>query len=114
MLTPVVGGTSLTHPPLGDQISLADMQLGPWLARVAAISGVDVSDTGAVALAKIEARVGSGFVLPRDFESPAETQRTPTAGIEPPVPAKQARLAAFWDAIRERPSWQKVYGSGLH
>jgi glutathione S-transferase len=98
----------------GDQISLADVQLGPWLARIAALSGADVNDTGSVALAKIEARVGSGFVLPRDFEGMPETQRTPTVGSEAPHLTKQAKLAAFWDAMRERPSWQKVYATGLH
>jgi glutathione S-transferase len=98
----------------GDQISLADVQLGPWLARVAALSGAEFGDTGPVAVAKIEARIGSGFALPRDFEGMPETQRTPTVGNDAPHVVKQARLAAFWDAMRERPSWQKVYGSGLH
>jgi hypothetical protein len=90
------------------------MHLGPWLARVALLSGAQYADSGAVAIAKIEARVGSGFSLPREITATGETQRTPTAGIEVAEPAKQAKLAAFWDTIRERPSWQKVYASGLH
>jgi hypothetical protein len=28
--------------------------------------------------------------------------------------AKQSKLAAFWEAIKERPSWKKVYEAGLH
>lgn len=31
-----------------------------------------------------------------------------------PPNERQSRFAAFWDAIRERPSWKKVYADGLH
>jgi hypothetical protein len=89
------------------------VHLGPWLARVAALSGAQASDSGGVAIAKIEAHVGGGFSLPRDFAVP-EAQRTPTAGTDATAPPKQAKLAAFWDTFRERPSWQKVYADGLH
>lgn len=27
---------------------------------------------------------------------------------------KQSKLAAFWETIKERPSWKKVYEAGLH
>ena len=26
----------------------------------------------------------------------------------------QSKLAAFWDLVKERPSWKKIYGGSLH
>lgn len=100
---------------VGDQVSVADLHFGAWLARVVFLVGGTASDDGNTITSKLEARVGGGFSLPKDF-SVAEARRR--AGL----PAKedeagetrQSRFAAFWDAIKERPSWKKVYGEGLH
>jgi hypothetical protein len=99
-------------PTTGDQISIADLHLGPWLARVAFLSGVKASDVGSVAIAKIERHISPDFSLPKEYQLP-EAQRTPTAGAET-TPPNTSKLAAFWDAIKERPSWQKYYGTELH
>ncbi|RDX55810.1 hypothetical protein OH76DRAFT_1396154 [Lentinus brumalis] len=99
---------------LGDQVSVADLHLAAWLARIASLSGASVSDDGNTAVAKIEAHVGDSFSLSREF-SVAEARRRagiPVTGVEPTE--RQSKLAAFWDAVKERPSWKKVYGEGLH
>ncbi|RPD82505.1 hypothetical protein L226DRAFT_578786 [Lentinus tigrinus ALCF2SS1-7] len=99
---------------LGDQLSVADLHLAAWLARIASLSGASASDDGNAAVAKIEAHVGDGFSLDREF-SVAEARRRagiPVTGVEPTE--RQSKLAAFWDAVKERPSWKKVYGEGLH
>jgi carbohydrate-binding DOMON domain-containing protein len=98
---------------LGDQISVADMHLAAWVARVGGLVGATPTDTGAVAIAKIEAKIGDGFTLPKDFTSSPDTQRTPTAGTEA-VTTQTSKLAAFWDAFSQRPSWKKWYKDGLH
>lgn len=99
------------HALIGDQISLPDLHLGPWLACIALFAGAKASDSGTVIVAKIEQFISPGFSLPKDYQYP-EAQRTPTAGVET-VPQDASKLAAFWDAIKERPSWQKYYGNGL-
>ncbi|KAL0951225.1 hypothetical protein HGRIS_007946 [Hohenbuehelia grisea] len=87
---------------LGDQLSIADLHLAPWLARVIDIVGGSDAEDGAAVVAKIEARIGQGFSLPKDFHTESERQGVTQA-------EGQSKLAAFWDAIRERPSWKKVH-----
>ncbi|KAI0348597.1 hypothetical protein BDW22DRAFT_1350836 [Trametopsis cervina] len=99
---------------LGDQLSLADLHLAAWLTHIAWLSGASASDDGNAAVAAIEAHIGNNFALPKDF-SVAEARRRaglPATTVDPNE--RQARLAAFWDAIKERPSWKKVYAEGLH
>lgn len=99
---------------IGDQLSIADLHLAAWLARIASLSGATASDNGNVAVAKIEAHIESGFTLPKEF-SVAEARRRagiPANGAE--STERQSKLAAFWDIMKERPSWKKVYGTELH
>lgn len=95
-------------------MSIVDLHLAAWLARVAKLSGATAEDDGNTATAKIENHIGHGFGLPKDV-SIVEARRR--AGL-PPVNVQphetQNRFAAFWDAVKERPSWKKVYGHGLH
>ncbi|KAI0756942.1 hypothetical protein C8Q80DRAFT_1215734 [Daedaleopsis nitida] len=99
---------------LGDQLSIADLHLAAWLARIAFLSGGTASDDGNTVIAKIEAHIGSGFTLPKDF-SIAEARRRagiPVNGTE--STEQQSKLATFWDTMKERASWKKVYGTELH
>ncbi len=91
----------------GDQLSVADLHLMAWLARMIKLSGGSFSEDGNTAIAKLESRVGNGFKLPQDYHL-SELQRQ--EGVSA---ATQSKLAAFWDAVRERASWKKVYGNGL-
>ncbi|KAI0692785.1 hypothetical protein BC835DRAFT_28078 [Cytidiella melzeri] len=99
---------------LGDQLSLADLHLAAWLARIGKLSGASAADNGDSVVAAIETHIGEGFRLPKDF-SVAEARRRaglPATTVDPNE--RQTRIAAFWDAIKERPSWKKVYADGLH
>ncbi|TFK30419.1 hypothetical protein FA15DRAFT_698890 [Coprinopsis marcescibilis] len=89
---------------LGDQISIADLHLAAWFTRVAKLSGANASDDGKTVVEKLERYVGVGLKLPRDFTSEAN----------PGQREKQAKLQAFWDAIKQRPSWLKLYGEQLY
>ncbi|KAG6825313.1 hypothetical protein H0H92_004085, partial [Tricholoma furcatifolium] len=78
---------------LGDQLSLADLHLASWLARVVRLSGGLFEDNGATAIAKLEAHIGGGFILEKNCE---------VEGV------KQNKLVGFWDAMRGRESWKAV------
>lgn len=79
----------------GDQYSIADLHLAGWLARVTKLADGKSSDDGHTIVKKLEEYIGGGFKVPVN------------EGVE------QSKLSAFWDAVRERKSWQKVYGGGL-
>lgn len=99
---------------VGDQLSIADLHLAAWIARIAFLSGATQHDDGNTITAKIEAHVGGGFTLSKEF-SVAEARRRagiPANGAE--STERQSKIAAFWDTVKERPSWKKVYGEGLH
>jgi len=97
---------------LGDQISIADLHLAAWLARIVVLSGGRMNEEGDVVITKIESHVGSEFHLTRDFTAlPAAAGAPRQDGRRP---AYQSKLAAFWDAIRERSSFRKVYANGLY
>ena len=99
---------------IGDQISIVDLHLGPWLARVAYLCGGLASDNGDTIVAKIEKRVGNGFVLPQSFEAVAVPDLSKDASPETTPGAKKSKLSVLWDELRPRPSWEKVYGNALH
>lgn len=119
---------------LGDQISLADIHLAVWLARIAHLSGALPDEAGNSVIGKIEGLVGTQFA--KDI-SIVEARRR--AGLDSPVKppgangegkaygavpqafqpsagksSRQSRLAAFWETVKERPSWKKVYEARLH
>ncbi|KAI0961608.1 hypothetical protein AcV7_000667 [Taiwanofungus camphoratus] len=99
---------------LGDQLSLADLHLAAWLARLAHLAGASAADDGARATALLEAHAGTGLALPRDFAVAEARRRAGLPLLEGVPDAVQSRLAAFWDAVRERASWKRVYADGLH
>jgi glutathione S-transferase len=94
---------------LGDQISIADLHIASWLSRIIMLSGGRITDDGDVAITKIEAHIEPEFHFTRDFAAPAGGARQDEGR-----PASQSKLAAFWDAMRERSSFQKVYANGLY
>lgn len=65
-------------------------------------SGGTKDDNGETIVAKLEEYIGGGFVMPRDFVG------------DQVRPEKQTKIGAFWDTIRERPGWKKVYTEGLY
>ncbi|KAJ1018045.1 hypothetical protein NDA16_004914 [Ustilago loliicola] len=72
---------------LGDQISLADLHLVPWLARVAAVAGGKTGEDALAALDGVLAEYGGKV---------------------------GEKVRALWGAFLERPSFKDVYGEGLH
>lgn len=72
------------------------------------LSGGTIADDGDVAITKVEARISPEFHFTRDFINPAG------AGQDGGLPDSQSKLAAFWDAMRERSSFKKVYANGLY
>lgn len=104
-----------SHPCVaGDQLSIADLHLAAWLARIAKLSGADASDDGTTVVRKIEVHVGDSFSLTKDFSVAEARRRAGLPATNVPPTERQARLAAFWDSVKERSSWKKVYADGLH
>ncbi|KAI0375051.1 hypothetical protein BV20DRAFT_960106 [Pilatotrama ljubarskyi] len=99
---------------LGDQLSIADLHLAAWLSRIAFLADANASDDGNTAVGKIESHIGDGFSLPKDFSVAEARRRAGLAATGTDSTERQNKLAAFWDAIKERPSWKKVYADGLH
>ncbi|KZP31389.1 hypothetical protein FIBSPDRAFT_926046 [Athelia psychrophila] len=97
----IIGPYCLVPAPAGDQISIADLHLAGWLARIVSLSGGSISEDGDTVTAKVEAHIGGGFQFPK--EAPA------TGGAVGARTTPQSKLAAFWDAIKDRPSFQRVY-----
>jgi hypothetical protein len=116
----------------GDQISLADIHLAVWLTRIAHLSGALPDEDGNSVIDKIGGLVGTQFV--KDI-SIVEARRRAGLGSAVKLPGsdgkadgaesqaikpstdkslKQSKLAAFWETAKERPSWKKIYESGLH
>ncbi|KXN90051.1 hypothetical protein AN958_05056 [Leucoagaricus sp. SymC.cos] len=75
---------------LGDQFSIADLHLSAWLGRVARLAHGGADDDGKTIVQKIGERIG---------EKTAEEERT--------------KIGMYWERVRERPSWKKVYSGGL-
>jgi len=99
--------SSLVNGPLslGDQLSIADLHLAPWLASIAILSGATLESNGDEAVMKIQERIGDNFELPKDFEVPV------SAEMDAQTPgSKRAKLAAFWDEMKTKPSWGKMKG----
>jgi len=71
---------------LGDQLSLADLHLMAWLARIVSIAGGKKEKEG---IDKLEDKIGAGWKVGE-------------------------KLGAFWEAILDRPSFRKVYADGLY
>jgi hypothetical protein len=65
---------------------------------VVPLAGASVSDDGATVVKKLEVRV-KGLSLKRDY-TPAGSQ----------TKEGQTKIGAFWDAIKARESWRRVYG----
>ena len=66
-----------------------------------------------------EARRRAGLDLPTQLPwagPEGKVDGVASQAIKPPIDKslKQSKLAAFWETIKERPSWKKVYGAGLH
>ncbi|KAK0198339.1 hypothetical protein F5146DRAFT_1019172 [Armillaria mellea] len=76
---------------LGDQLSIADIHLSAWLARIVKLAGGTMTNDGSAAVERLQHHVGTEFKLDQ-----------------------KGRLSEYWDAMRERPSWKKVYAEGLH
>lgn len=73
----------------GDQISIVDMHLASWLSRVVKASGGTALDDGKAVVALVAKHAGFSFEV------------------------GDTKLGGFWDAIKERDGWKKVYGKGL-
>lgn len=91
---PLISGDYISP---GDQFSIADLHLAAWLTRVVSLVGGTKDDTGETIVVKLEGYIGGGFQIPRGF-----------------VSEQQTKIGAFWDAVRERPGWKKVYYNGLY
>ncbi|KAG7450542.1 uncharacterized protein BT62DRAFT_927819 [Guyanagaster necrorhizus] len=76
---------------LGDQLSIADMHLSSWLARIVKLAGGAATDDGIAVVGRLQHYVGTDFKL-----------------------GEKSRLSEYWEAMKGRPSWNKVYAEGLH
>lgn len=103
---------SLSNP--GDQVSIVDLHLGPWVARIASLCGAVAADNGDTVIAKIEQRIGDRFALPKDFAQIASPELGADPSLQITPGAKRVKLAVFWDEMKGRASWMKVYRDGLH
>jgi glutathione S-transferase len=100
---------------LGEQISIVDVHLGAWLHELVTLSGGDARGNGIAAISRLEEYIGGGFALAKEDAVPAVSAAAPRPSSNPVTSAKgteppKSKLAVLWDALTERPSWQKVFG----
>lgn len=98
---------------LGDQLSIADLHLGPWLAHIASLLGCTDADSGDELIARLEARIGSQFKFPKDFQLMVVPDLHANPAQKVTLEEKRAKLAVFWEAMKTRSSWKKAYPGGL-
>jgi glutathione S-transferase len=72
----------------GDQFSIADLHLAAWLCRIVWLAGGSAGDDGKTTVQKLGEAIG---------EERVEERRT--------------KIGTYWDQVRERESWKKVYGA---
>ena len=89
----------------GDQISIVDLHLGPWLARIVTLCDGLPTDDGDTIVSKIEARIGDGFTLPKDFQTVVSPDLNTDPSLQITPGAKRVKLAVFWDEATRRASW---------
>ncbi|KAF5375009.1 hypothetical protein D9758_000305 [Tetrapyrgos nigripes] len=89
---------------LGEQYSIADPHLAAWLTRIVMLAGGSAEDNGSTVISKLESHIGNGLAIPK-------IRAVAVAGEEA---VSKSKLAEYWDAMKERNSWQKVYSNGLH
>ncbi|THV04974.1 hypothetical protein K435DRAFT_816816 [Dendrothele bispora CBS 962.96] len=87
---------------LGEQYSIADPHLAAWLTRVVLLAGGSPEEDGNTVIGKLESHVGNGLAIPKTTRAVGEET------------VSKSKLAEFWDVVKERNSWQKVYSNGLH
>jgi len=92
----------LLNPSIGDQYSIADLHLAGWLTRIVKLSGGTPEDDGRTIVKKLEEHIGDGFALPKVYVKDVARRERLQHDHE-------AKLEAFWDALKERESWKKVY-----
>lgn len=66
------------------------------------LCGGNVHDDGATVVKKIENHIG--VKLARDFVAEPAREKG----------EKESKIGVFWDAMRERPSFKKIYAEGLY
>ena len=74
------------------------------------LSGGSKNDEGDVAISKVESHISPEFHLAMDFA----TLPAGASHLNGSRAVHQRKLAAFWDAMRERSSFKKVYTNGLY
>jgi len=84
---------------LGDQISVVDLSLASWIRTVVILAGGSAEDDGSTAIAKVEKYLGD-LALPKDFQV-TDARQKDSAAVN--------KLAGYWNGMRERASWKKVY-----
>ncbi|KAH8835291.1 hypothetical protein DL96DRAFT_1573631 [Flagelloscypha sp. PMI_526] len=84
----------------GDQLSLADPHLAAWLTRLVVAAGGSPDQSGNAIVEHLEAVCNTK--LPKEFSAAESDNRVEENG------QKQAKIAAFWDAITARPHWKEL------
>ena len=106
-----------TYPDLflcaGEQISIVDVHLAAWLHELVTLSGGDARNNGIEVISRLEEHVGGGFALAKDAVPAVPTTPRPSSNAATSATATEpstTKLAVLWDALAERPCWQKVFG----
>ena len=92
--------------PLGDQISLVDLHLGAWLTRLFFLAGAPLPPVQKTpVLGDVVETQYPGYT---DLEDTIRTHTKDRAFVLGP------KIREFWNALKDRDSWAKVYANGLH
>ena len=102
---------------LGDQMSLADVHLMAWFARIVSVAEQKAQVAGTASIASSGAAVSGASTASgpaKDLEALELLLKSDACSASGASCVLGPKVKAYWQALQVRPSFQQIYKDGLH